>query len=96
MLGREGEVTMAVEEKVFETGARKDDRQLEDQIVSKVVQLGCACLTDLAGQIGRGTKPSDLVDPVNSLVNRGILRRKIDKSDTREYNEYQTVYELAR
>ena len=73
-----------------------DTKQLEDLIVSKVVQLGCTCATDLAGQIGGGVKPSDLVGPLNSLVNRGILRLKKGKDDPREYSEYQTVYELAR
>ncbi len=87
---------MAVEEKVFEAGIRKDDQRLEDLIVSKIVEMGCACPTDLAGQIGRGTKPSDLVAPLNALVDSGVLRRKKDANDTRAYNEYQTVYELAR
>ncbi len=86
---------MAVEE-VVETAERQGNRQLEDLIVSKIVQMGCACSTDLAGQIGGGTKPQDLVGTLNSLVTRGILRRKNDNTDTREYNEYQTVYELAR
>jgi DNA-binding HxlR family transcriptional regulator len=86
---------MAVEEAV-EVTERIDERQLPDLIVSKIVQLGCACTTDLAGQIGGGVKPKDLVATLNSLVEGGILRRKIDKDDPREYNEYQAVYELAR
>lgn len=86
---------MAVEEAV-ETTERRDERQLQDLVVSKIVQLGCACTTDLAGQIGGGIKPKDLVATLNSLVERGVLRPKVDKDDPREYNEYQTVYELAR
>lgn len=86
---------MALEE-VVETAERKDKRQLEDLIVSKIVQMGCACPTDLAGQIGRGMKPKDLVPTLNSLVDSGILRRAVAEDDPRDYNEDQTVYELAR
>lgn len=70
--------------------------KLDDLIVRKIVEMGCACAPDLAGQIGSGVKARDLVQPLEALVKRGILRHKKDKSDTREYNEYQTVYELAR
>jgi hypothetical protein len=86
---------MAVEEAKV-TVERTDERQMKDKIVREIVQLGCACATDLAGQIGGGTKPSDLIGPLDSLVDSGILRRKKDKDDPREYGEYQTVYELAR
>jgi hypothetical protein len=76
--------------------AESQDVRLNDLIVSKIVEMGCACAPDLAGQIGGGMKARDLVQPLESLVKRGILRHKQDPSDTREYNEYQTVYELAR
>jgi hypothetical protein len=72
------------------------DSQLKDQIVSKIVEMGCACPTDLAGQIGGGKKADDLLSALDSLVKSGILKRKVDKNDPREYNQYQTVYELAR
>jgi hypothetical protein len=70
---------------------------LKDEIVEKVVRMGCACPTDLAAQIGHGVKADDLLDPLESLVKMGVLRHKIDPSDPRKYSsQYQTVYELAR
>lgn len=74
----------------------QDARLNDDLIVGKIVEMGCACAPDLAGQIGGGVKAKDLVQPLESLVKRGILRRNQDTSGTREYNEYQTVYELVR
>jgi hypothetical protein len=85
---------MAVEE-LLETTQPTNALQLKDQLVSKIVKLGCACATDLAGEIGGRIKPKDLVEPLNSLVDSGVLRRKKDKDDPREYNECQIVYELA-
>ncbi|MDQ3817434.1 MAG: hypothetical protein M3362_07055 [Acidobacteriota bacterium] len=84
---------------ITETVLDKDQEvndELKDLIVSKIVEMGCACTTDLAGQIGNGVKPNDLLPALDSLVKNGILRRKEDKNDPRKYNEYQTVYELAR
>jgi len=75
--------------------AENQDVRLNDLIVSKIVEMGCACATDLAGQIGGGKKAKDLIQPLESLVKRGVLRHKKDESDPREYNEYQTIYELA-
>lgn len=76
--------------------AKDQGTQLDDLLVGKIVELGCACPTDLAGQLGGGRSAKDLIGPLDALVNRGILRYKNDKSDTRHYNEYQRVYELAR
>lgn len=71
--------------------------QLENLIVSKIVMLGCCCAFDLAGQIGGGIRPRDLIAVLESLVGRGILRRKwTEADDPRMYGPYQTVYELAR
>jgi hypothetical protein len=73
-------------------------QQLRDLLVSKVVDLGCACAPDLAGQIGSGIKPVDLIPVLEDLVKDGVLRHmKRDPRDRRDYAEpYQTVYELAR
>lgn len=88
---------MAVKEEVLNAAGRgEQDRQLDDLIVSKIVEMGCACAPDLAGQIGGGTAAKDLIGTLESLVARGVLRRKVDKDDPRKYNEYQAVYELAR
>jgi hypothetical protein len=74
-----------------------ENQALKDEIVSKVVKLGCACPTDLATQIGKGVRAEDLLAPLESLVQTGVLRHKVDPSDPRKYvSQYQTVYELAR
>ena len=71
--------------------------QLKDTIVSKIVEKGGVCATDLAGLIGTGTRPQDLLPALESLVSRGVIRvREKAKNDPREYNKFQTVYELAR
>ena len=68
----------------------------DDEIVSKIVNMGCACATDLVTQLGSGLRATDLVQPLEDLVKRGVLRRKIDKSDPRTYSiPEQTIYELA-
>jgi hypothetical protein len=70
---------------------------LKDEIVSKIVKLGCACATDLATELGSGLKPQDLVAPLESLVKSGVLRHKSDSRDDRKYSApEQTAYELAR
>jgi hypothetical protein len=75
----------------------RSEVDLKDEIVSKIVKLGCACATDLATELGSGLKPSDLVAPLDSLVKSGVLRYKSDSSDKRKYSApEQTVYELAR
>jgi hypothetical protein len=75
----------------------RENGNLNDEIVSTLVSIGCACPTDLAAQIGHGIRADDLMDPLESLVKRGILRHKVDPSDPRKYTDrYQTVYELAR
>jgi hypothetical protein len=70
---------------------------LRDTIVSKIVKMGRACANDLAGQIGNGVRPQDLVPELDSLEKSGVIRRsEKDKDDPRIYNEHQTVYELTR
>lgn len=74
-----------------------NDQQFEDLIVSKIVEMGCSCAFDLAGQLGEGVKANDLIAVLESLVEKGILRRKKSGADDpRMYGAYQTVYELAR
>jgi hypothetical protein len=76
---------------------KKERTDLKDEIVSKVVNLGCACPTELAAQIGNGVEAEDLLAPLESLVQMGVLRPKVDSSDPRKYDsKYQIVYELAR
>jgi hypothetical protein len=79
------------------TAVDEKSPELNDLVVNKIVELGCACPPDLAGQIGAGVKADDLIPVLKSLVDKGILRRKEkDPDDEREYKgEYQTVYELA-
>ena len=88
---------MAVEEKVLKSGARNSNRRLDDDtVVSKIVELGCACSTDLAGQIGGGVKPGDLNPVLKSLADRGVLRRRALDKTASEADEDHVVYELAR
>jgi hypothetical protein len=73
------------------------DEAFDDKIVGKIVKMGCACATDLATQLGSGAKAKDLIEPLEDLVRRRVLRHKVDKNDPRAYvAPEQTVYELAR
>jgi hypothetical protein len=73
------------------------DKQLKDKVVSKIVEKGCACATDIAGLIGAGTLPQEVLPVLVSLEKSHFLRRREkDKDDPRVYNKYQDVYELAR
>ena len=74
------------------------EESLREQIVRKIVKLGCACAPDLAGEIGVGKRADDLIPVLHSLVAEGVLRRRQpDPTDPRKYEgEYQTVYELNR
>ena len=71
-------------------------QQLRDLIVNRVVEWGHVCAPDLAGQIGTGATPDDLIPVLESLVDDGVLRHVKDPKDKREYKApYQTRYELA-
>ena len=69
---------------------------LEDRVVGKIVDLGCACATRLATEFGHGVTADDLLETLESLEARGVLRHKVDSDDPRKYSDrYQTDYELA-
>ncbi len=87
---------MAVEEKeAVSSGATT--QQLRDLIVRQVVEWGRVCAPDLAGQIGRGTTPDDLIPVLESMVHDGVLKPVKDLKDKRKYKApYQTRYELAK
>jgi DNA-binding HxlR family transcriptional regulator len=89
---------MAVKEEVLGGVDRGyQDPQLRDLIVSKIVKMGRACANDLAGQIGTGIRPQQLVHELASLEELGVIRRsEKDRDDPRNYNASQTVYELTR
>ena len=78
------------------TNVAEQNETLKDRLVGKIVKMGCACATDLATQLGEGYKAADLVTPLESLVQAGILRHKHDPTDQRQYKTEQTVYELAK
>lgn len=85
---------MVVEEEILSSGIHT--QQLRDLIVSRIVEWGRGCSLDLAGQIGRGLTPDDLIPVLKSLARDGVLRPVEDPKDTREYEApYQTRYELA-
>ncbi|HZG53466.1 MAG TPA: hypothetical protein VEZ40_15145 [Pyrinomonadaceae bacterium] len=73
------------------------DEPLREQIVRKIVKLGCACAPDLAGEIGIGKRADDLIPTLHALVDEGVLRRRAhDPNDHHKSDdEYQIVYELA-
>lgn len=81
-----------------ETAVGTKQTDLKERVVSKIVELGCACPVDLAGQIGADTRADELVPVLHSLVESGVLRRKENEpGDTRNYEgEMQTIYELNK
>ena len=77
------------------TVRRLNEQELRDLVSAKLVDLGCACAPDLAGQIGFGVTADDLLPILKSLADEGVLRHKEkDPRDPRDYKPpYQTVYE---
>lgn len=74
-----------------------ENQALRDLMVREIVNLGCACAIDLAGHIESEAKPDDLVPVLNALVEDGVLRKKKDLRDPRQYQEpCQVIYELAK
>jgi len=72
-------------------------QEIRDLVVRNIVRLGSACAPDLAGQMGSGLRADDLIPVLEALVTDGVLRRKKDPRDPREYKEpFQIVYELVR
>lgn len=74
---------------------RLNEQELRDLIAEKIVDLGCACAPDLAGQIGLGVTADDLLPILESLVDEGVLcHKKKDPRDPRDYKPpYQTRYQ---
>jgi hypothetical protein len=87
---------MATSQMILDENNQETDTQLKNTIVSKIIEMGCACPTNLASEIGHGKKAADLIEPLESLVKSGVLRHRQDKKDPRQYNEHQIVYELSR
>jgi hypothetical protein len=87
-----------LERKGEEVNERVEDTVVtEDVVVTELVKMGRGCAFDIAGQIGRGTRPNDLLPALASLEKGGIIRRsEKDRNDPRNYNADQVVYEIAR
>lgn len=70
---------------------------IDNSVVSALTDKGAACAVDLAGLLGGGTHPQDVLPALESLLRRGLIRPRIKlENDPHEYNKYQTVYELDR
>jgi hypothetical protein len=70
---------------------------VDDSVVSALTDKGAARTVNLAGLLGGGTHPQDVLPTLESLLRRGLIRRREQaENHPREYNEYQTVYELDR
>lgn len=73
------------------------EKEIRDLLVRNIVRLGCACAPDLAGQLGEGKTPTELVPVLDALVDEGVLRLKNDPDDPRKYSDpLQKVYEVSR
>lgn len=72
--------------------------QFRDLLFRKVWESGCACATDLAGQLGGGITAAQLIPILEDLVAQRALRhKKKDPKDSRNYDDkYQVVYEPVK
>lgn len=70
---------------------RLNEQELRDLIAEKIVDLGCACAPDLAGQIGFGVTADDLLPILEALTDEGVLRHK--ENDPRDPRVYQAPYQ---
>jgi hypothetical protein len=76
---------------------RYDTIVSDDSVISVLTDKGAARAVALAGLLGGGTRPQDVLPALESLLRRGLIRpRKKAENEPREYNKYQTVYELDR
>ncbi len=62
----------------------------DDSVVSVLTDKGAARTVNLAGLLGGGTHPQDVLPALESLLRRGLIRRREQaENHPREYNEYQ-------
>ena len=84
---------MIATEVILETETRNSE--IENLLMAKLRVERSGCAHYLATLIGRGTQPKDLIRPLESLVDRGLLRHKeSEPDDDRNYSDDQIVYEI--
>src|SRR5437660_7158602 len=72
----------------------QQDKQLRDEIVRRLMTVGCACAADLANELKTEATEEKLQEVLESLVEEGILRHMRDPKDDRKYEGNYTVYEI--
>ena len=64
----------------------------DDSVVSVLTDKGAARTVNLTGLLGGGTHPQDVLPALESLLRRGLIRRREQaENHPREYNEYRSV-----
>jgi len=72
------------------------DKQLREQVLRRLMKVGCACVPDLVNELDLATTAKDLDPVVKGLLADGLIRPLVDEQDPREYKDATTVYELVR
>lgn len=74
-----------------------NNEQVRESILQNLNRWEHACAPDLAGLIGHGVTPQELIPVLESLVSEGVLEHmKKESKDPRDYNgEYQRRYRRA-
>jgi hypothetical protein len=70
-----------------------DMKELQDQVVRRLLKVGAACAPDLANEVEFDAGPDELIEALQALKEKGVVRPVEGTSDR---NKYQVVYELSR
>ena len=87
--------TSATNKREISSTGPLQEKQLRDEIVRRLMTVGCACAADLANELKTEATEEKLQGVLESLVEEGILRHMRDPKDDRKYEGNYTVYEIA-